>query len=97
KKTMALTTQVLTAITYAVMEGGDGGKWLGEAYVSFYRGGKNKVDLRDIGKLDAENLNLFFQMLTLRRRPNWSDEELYQAELKIKATLKKGKEQAIWC
>ena len=61
--------------------------FLGEAFVSFYRGGKNKIDLRGVEKLDPENFQLFSEMLTLRRGPGWSDDELFQTEQTIKRLL----------
>lgn len=38
-------------------------------------------------KLDQRNFQLFTEMLTLRRRPGWSDDELYGVEQQIKKLL----------
>lgn len=81
------TNELLQELIETVKVGGDAATFLGEAFVSFYRGGKNKVDLRDTGKLDQRNFQLFMEMLTLRRRPGWSDDELYRVEQQIKKLL----------
>jgi len=81
------TSELLQELIEAVEAGGDAATFLGEAFISFYRGGKNKVDLRDTSKLDQRNLQLFLNMLTLRRRPDWSDDELYRVEQHIKRVL----------
>ena len=46
------TAELLKELIEAVEVGGDAATFLGEAFISFYRGGKNKVDLRDTSKLD---------------------------------------------
>ncbi|VWC49482.1 hypothetical protein BLA13014_07598 [Burkholderia aenigmatica] len=81
------TTELLQELIDAVEAGGDAATFLGEAFISFYRGGKNKVDLRDSCKLDQRNFQLFTEMLTLRRRPGWSDDELHRVEQQIKKLL----------
>lgn len=81
------TNELLQELIETVKVGGDAATFLGEAFVSFYRGGKNKVDLRDSCKLDQRNFQLFMEMLTLRRRPGWSDDELYRVEQQIKKLL----------
>ncbi|MCL6483693.1 MAG: hypothetical protein I4O49_05840 [Janthinobacterium lividum] len=81
------TTELLQELIDAVEVGGDAASFLGKAFISFYRGGKNKVDLRDSCKLDQRNFQLFLEMLTLRRRPGWSDDELFRVEQKIKSLL----------
>lgn len=77
----------VTEILEAVENGGSAATFLGEAFVSFYRGGKNKIDLRGVDKLDEENFQLFAEMLTLRRRQGWSDDELFQVEQQVKRIL----------
>lgn len=81
------TNELLQELIETVKVGGDAATFLGEAFISFYRGGKNKVDLRDTCKLDQRNFQLFMEMLTLRRRPGWSDDELYRVEQQIKKLL----------
>lgn len=46
------TAELLKELIEAVEVGGDAATFLGEAFISFYRGGKNKVDLRDTSKVD---------------------------------------------
>lgn len=81
------TKELLQELIEAVEGGGDAARFLGEAFVSFYRGGTNKIDLRSVDNLDQENFRLFSEMLTLRRRVGWSDDELFQAEQVIKHIL----------
>ncbi|AVA38257.1 hypothetical protein [Cupriavidus metallidurans] len=81
------TKEILQELIAVVEGGGDAAVFLGHAFVSFYRGGKNKIDLRSVDKLDQKNFRLFSEMLTLRRRPGWSDDELFQAEQTIKHIL----------
>lgn len=81
------TTELLQKILEAAESGGSAATFLGEAFISFYRGGKNKIDLRGVDKLDEENFQLFAEMLTLRRRPGWSDDELFQFEQKIRQVM----------
>ncbi|MFL9989038.1 hypothetical protein [Paraburkholderia sediminicola] len=81
------TKELLQELIAVVEGGGDAATFLGEAFVSFYRGGTNKIDLRSVDNLDQKNFRLFSEMLTLRRRPGWSDDELFQAEQTIKRVL----------
>ncbi|MEW6343036.1 MAG: hypothetical protein AB1704_20435 [Pseudomonadota bacterium] len=81
------TKELLQELIAVVEGGGDAATFLGEAFVSFYRGGKNKIDLRSVDNLDQENFRLFSEMLTLRRRAGWSDDELFQTERIIKLLL----------
>ncbi len=81
------TNELLQELIETVKVGGNAGTFLGEAFISFYRGGENKVDLRDSCKLDQRNFQLFTEMLTLCRRPGWSDDELYGVEQQIKKLL----------
>lgn len=81
------TKELLRMLVEVVEIGGGAAEFLGEAYVSFYRGGTNKVDLRGVDNLDAENFRLFTEMLTLRRRAGWSDDDLFQTEQAIKRIL----------
>ncbi len=81
------TNELLQELIETVKVGGNAATFLGEAFISFYRGGKNKVDLRESCKLDQRNFQLFMEMLTLRRRPGWSDDELYRVEQQIKKLL----------
>jgi hypothetical protein len=87
ENTTMQTKELLQKLVEAVEGGGDAAVFLGEAYISFYRGRQNKVELRDVDTLDAENFVLFQDMLTLRRRPGWSDDELFQVEQRIKQIL----------
>lgn len=81
------TEELLKELVSVVESGGDAARFLGQAFVSFYRGGSNKIELRDVDRLDPENFQLFSEMLTLRRRHDWSDDELFQAEQTIKRIL----------
>lgn len=82
------TAEILQKILEAVARGGSAAEYLGNAYISFYRGGKTTVDLKESRVLDSGNLQLLFEMLTLRRRAGWSDDELHRVEQAIKKQLK---------
>jgi hypothetical protein len=81
------TKELLQELIAVVEGGGNAATFLGEAFVSFYRGGTNKFDLRGVDNPDQQNFRLFSEMLTLRRRPAWSDDELFRAEQTIKRVL----------
>lgn len=88
------TAEVLAALKEAVGRGGSASEWIARAYVSWYRGGAdNKIDLRGFGSLDPGNRHLFTQMLTLRSRPGWNDEELWQVEKHMRAVIECNAEE----
>ena len=63
------------------------GQYLAKAYVSCYRGKKSPINLRLFNQLDMNNRRLFVLILNMRSDPLWSDEELYQTEIKLKKTV----------
>jgi hypothetical protein len=80
--------EVFSGIRAAVSRGGDAGRWLGDAYLSWYRsGGSPLVDLNGFESLDSTNRLLFTEMLGLRQRPGWSDEALWKLEKDITDVL----------
>jgi hypothetical protein len=60
------------------------GKYLAKVFISCYRGKKSPIDLRQFGNLDAENRELFMQIINMRTQYGWNDENLYQCELRLK-------------
>lgn len=86
--------EVLAGLKEEVGYGGSAAEWLARAYVSWYRGGaSNQIDLRGYGSLDARNKLLFREMLGLRSRSGWSDDELWQAEKHMLAALEEMAEE----
>ena len=82
------TAEVIAALKEAVGRGGSASEWIARAYVSWYRGGDhNKIALKRFGSLDSGNQHTFMQMLTLRDRPNWDDEELWEVEKHMRAVI----------
>lgn len=79
------SNEIFARLKEAVSDGGSAGLWLGNAYVSWYRGGDaRRIDLRGFELLDSQNRLLFTEMLTLRKREGWSDDELYKLEQEVK-------------
>lgn len=64
--------------------GGGASQWFRKAYVSWYRGDHRLIDLQGAESLDANNLELFIEMIQLRRAPNWDDWALYELERYIR-------------
>lgn len=88
------TAEVLAALKEAAGRGGSTSEWIARAYISWYRGGDhNRIDLNGFGSLDPSNRHLFTQMLTLRSRPGWGDEELWQAEKHMRAVIEVNAEE----
>ena len=88
------TGEVLEALKEAAGRGGSTSGWIARAYVSWYRGGAdNKIDLNGFGSLDPSNRHLFGQMLTLRSRPGWDDEELWEVEKHMRAVIESDTEE----
>lgn len=81
------TATTLQRILELVQRGGSGAEYIGKAYISYYRGIKHTVDLRESRVLDNTNLQLLFDMISIRRQTDWTDEEMYAVEVKIKALL----------
>ena len=80
--------EIFTMLKVAVSSSGSAGRWLGEAYLSWYRGGDaRRIDLQEFDSLDYENRLLFTEMLTLRKRDGWRDSDLYRLEQEIKELL----------
>lgn len=77
---------LLEQIYEAVEGGGDACRWLGHAYISWYRG-LDQVSLKGVENLDSDNLKLFLSMLQLRRQHGWRDAELYEFEQRIKKLI----------
>ena len=58
-------------------EGGDSAQWLAQAVVSYYRPAVPAPSLFAFStKLDEEAQGMFFQMLMIRSKPDWSDDQL---------------------
>lgn len=58
-------------------EGGESAHWLAQAVVSYYRPTAPAPSLFSFTtKLDQEAQGLFFQLLLIRSKPDWSDELL---------------------
>ncbi|WP_087757537.1 hypothetical protein [Aeromonas salmonicida] len=58
-------------------EGGDSAQWLAQAVVSYYRPAAPAPSLFAFStKLDEEAQGMFFQMLMIRSKPDWSDDQL---------------------
>lgn len=73
-------TNTLAAIRKFFDVNCDSSKWFATAYVSWYRGGKRKVNLQDVIYLDPDRFELFTRMLQLRNMPGWDDFDLYELE-----------------
>lgn len=58
-------------------EGGESARWLAQAVVSYYRPAAPVPSLFSFSaKLDEEAQGMFFQMLLIRSKPDWSDDQL---------------------
>ena len=58
-------------------EGGESARWLAQAVVSYYRPAAPAPSLFSFStKLDEEAQGMFFQMLLIRSKPDWSDDQL---------------------
>jgi hypothetical protein len=75
-------TEISKQLKGAAANGSDGCLWLARAYLSWYRG-SCMIALDRFENLDRCNQILFIQMLTLRQRPNWNDQFLYELEQDI--------------
>ena len=60
------------------------GVYLARMFISCYRGKKSPIDLRKFASLDQSNQQIFMQIINMRSFPGWSDENLYQCELRLK-------------
>jgi hypothetical protein len=60
------------------------GTYLVRVFISCYRGKKSPIDLRKFVSLDHSNQTLFMQIIHMRSFPGWSDENLYQCEIRLK-------------
>lgn len=57
--------------------GGDSATWLAQAVVSYYRPKATAPSLTGFTNLlDAEAQSAFFQLLSIRNEPDWSDDDL---------------------
>lgn len=58
-------------------EGGESARWLAQAVVSYYRPAAPAPSLFAFStKLDEEAQGMFFQLLLIRSKPDWSDDQL---------------------
>lgn len=58
-------------------EGGESARWLAQAVVSYYRPAAPAPSLFGFStKLDEEAQGLFFQLLMVRSKTDWSDDQL---------------------
>jgi hypothetical protein len=76
------TMEICEQLKETVANGSDACLWLGHAYLSWYRG-SHLIDLNGFESLDPHNRLLFNQMLTLRSRPQWNDQILYELEKEL--------------
>lgn len=76
------TIEILEQLKQTVTNGGDACLWLGRAYLSWYRG-TQLIALNGFESLDSNNRHLFHQMLTLRNRPGWNDQDLFELEKEL--------------
>lgn len=60
------------------------GKYLVKVFISCYRGKKSPIDLSQFCNLDCNNQLLFMQIMNMRTMSGWSDENLYQCEIRLK-------------
>lgn len=60
------------------------GKFLAQIYIGVYRGTKKQIDWRLFNQLDANNRAIFDQILNMRNGWIYTDEQLYQIEIKLK-------------
>lgn len=80
--------EISVRLKEAVSKRGSAGLWLGEAYVSWYRGGDAlRIDLKGFESLDSDNRLLFTEMLTLRKREGWNDGDLFRLEQEVRQIL----------
>jgi hypothetical protein len=86
KLTYTLDTPLLLK---RIADGGDSGQLLANAFFSAYRAKKPfNHSLFELGKLDAEAIGLFRQIIDIRRNAGWDDESLYKIEQMIIAIIK---------
>lgn len=76
------TIEIFEQLKATVASGGDASLWLGRAYLSWYRGSQ-LIALNGVESLDSGNRLLFHQMLTMRNRPEWNDQDLYALEKEL--------------
>lgn len=58
-------------------EGGESARWLAQAVVSYYRPAAPAPSLSAFSTLlDEEAQGLFIQLLLIRSKPDWSDDQL---------------------
>lgn len=58
-------------------EGGESARWLAQAVVSYYRPAAPAPSLFAFStRLDEEAQGMFFQLLLIRSKPDWSDDQL---------------------
>ncbi|MEN3760336.1 hypothetical protein [Aeromonas veronii] len=64
-------------IRQRIEEGSEPARWLAQAVVSYYRPAAPIPSLFAFStKLDEETQGMFFQLLLIRSKPDWSDDKL---------------------
>jgi len=67
-----------------IVQGGHSGEFLRDAFISAYRTNINfRHSLGETIRLDAEAIQLFHAILSIRLIPGWTDTELYELEQDI--------------
>lgn len=73
--------KTIEKIKSLISNGGGGSRWFAHAYVSWYRNGDSRlVSLSGVERLDSVNMQLFWQMINLRRNRDWCETTLYELE-----------------
>jgi len=82
------TAELLEEIREAATRGGDASIFISEAYLSWYWSGDDwKVNLHGYAGLDRRNRRIFHEMLDLRHRRGWCDEDLCELARELASHL----------